>query len=134
MIRPPCLACHDADEAQFRGCEFAQKASGRACEHEARACRRPPPHPEVTRAGAMTRPLRRHNSSVRTSVEAQDRFLDLLAAAGREVAVDANASEAGFLQYSKRPDVVRSRSSVQWTFGSLGKKNLQCRARDAFPP
>ncbi len=58
------------------------------------------------------------------SVEAQDRFLDLLTASGCEVAVDANASEPSFLQYSKRTDVVRGRSGVQWTFGSLGKKNL----------
>ena len=63
-------------------------------------------------------------SSVPTSVEAQDRFLDLLTATGCEVAVDANASEPSFLQYSKRADVVRGRSGVQWTFGSLGKKNL----------
>ena len=63
------------------------------------------------------------NGSVPASVEAQDRFLDLLTAAGCEV-VDANASEPSFLQYSKRTDVVRGRSGVQWTFGSLGKKNL----------
>jgi hypothetical protein len=60
----------------------------------------------------------------RRSVEAQDRFLDLLTASGCEVAVDANASEPSFLQYSKRTDVIRGRSGVQWTFGSLGKKNL----------
>jgi hypothetical protein len=64
------------------------------------------------------------DSSVPTSVEAQDCFLDLLTATGCEVAVDANASEPSFLQYSKRTDVVRGRSGVQWTFGSLGKKNL----------
>lgn len=64
------------------------------------------------------------HSSVPTSVEAQDGFLDLLTATGCEVAVDANASEPSFLQYSKRTDVVRGRSGVQWTFGSLGKKNL----------
>jgi hypothetical protein len=64
------------------------------------------------------------HSSVPTSVEAQDRFLDLLTATGCEVAVDANASEPSFLQYSKGSDVVRGRSGVQWTFGSLGKKNL----------
>ena len=62
--------------------------------------------------------------SVPTSVEAQDRFLDLLTATGCEVAVDANALEPSFLQYAKRTDVVRGRSGVQWTFGSLGKKNL----------
>jgi hypothetical protein len=33
-----------------------------------------------------------------TSVEAQDRFLDLLAAAECEVAVDPDASKPGFLQ------------------------------------
>ena len=64
------------------------------------------------------------HSSVPTSVEAQDRFLDLLTATGCEVAVDANASEPSLLQYSTRTDVVRGRSGVQWTFGSLGKKNL----------
>ena len=64
------------------------------------------------------------HSSVPTSVEAQDRFLDLFTATGCEVAVDANASEPSFLQYAKRTDVVRGRSGVQWTFGSLGKKNL----------
>ena len=61
------------------------------------------------------------NGSVPASVEAQDRFLDLLTAAGCEV-VDANASEPSFLQYSKRTDVVRGCSGVQWAFGSLGKK------------
>src|SRR5688572_31122358 len=80
------------------------------------------------------RPTTTHNSSVPTSVEAQDRFLDLLTATGCEVAVDANASEPGLLQYSKRTDVVRGRSGVQWTLRSLGQKNLQCCARDAFPP
>ena len=64
------------------------------------------------------------HSSVPTSVEAQDRFLDLLTTTGCEVAVDANASEPSFLQYAKRTDIVRGRSGVQWTFGSLGKKNL----------
>jgi hypothetical protein len=40
-----------------------------------------------------------------TLVEAQDRFLDLLTATGCEVAVDADAPEPSFLQYSKRtPD------------------------------
>ena len=63
-------------------------------------------------------------NSVPTSVEAQDRFLDLLTATGCEAAVDADASEPSFLQYSKRTDVVRGRSGVQWTFGSLGKKDL----------
>src|SRR5918999_4499740 len=63
------------------------------------------------------------HSSVLASVEAHDRFLDLLTATGCEVAVDANASEPSFLQYSKRTEVVRGRSGVQWTFGSLGKKN-----------
>jgi len=71
---------------------------------------------------------------VPNSVQAQHRFLDLLTATGCEVAVDANASEPSFLQYSKLTDVVRGRSRVQWTFGSLGKKNLKCCARDAFPP
>jgi hypothetical protein len=64
------------------------------------------------------------NWAVPTSVEAQDRFLDLLTATVCEVAVDANASEPSFLQYAKRTDVVRGRSGVQWTFRSLGKKNL----------
>jgi len=64
------------------------------------------------------------HSSVPTSIEAQDRFLDLLTATVCEVAVDANASEPSFLQYSKRTDVVRGRSGAQWTLGSLDKKNL----------
>ena len=68
------------------------------------------------------------------SVESQDRLLDLLTATGCEAAVDADASEPSFLQYSKRTDVVRGRSSVHRTFCSLGKKNLKCCARDAFPP
>jgi hypothetical protein len=59
-----------------------------------------------------------------TSVEAQDRFLDLLTATGCEVAVDANAPEPSLLPHSKRTQVVRSRSGVEWAFGSLGKKNL----------
>jgi hypothetical protein len=42
------------------------------------------------------------HGSVPTSIEAQDRFLDLLTATVCEVAVDANASEPGFLQYSTR--------------------------------
>ena len=58
------------------------------------------------------------------SVEAQDRFLDLLTASACEGAVDANASEPSFLQHAKRTDIVRGRSGEQWTFGSLGKKNL----------
>ena len=41
------------------------------------------------------------HSSVPTSVEAQDRFLDLLTATGCEAAVDANASEPSFLKHSK---------------------------------
>jgi hypothetical protein len=61
------------------------------------------------------------HSAVTTSIEAQDRSLDLLTAAGCEV-VDANASEPSFLQYSRRTDVVRGRSGVQWAFGSLSKK------------
>jgi hypothetical protein len=68
--------------------------------------------------------VRQYIQSVPTSVVAQDRFLDLLTAAACEVAVDANASETGFLQDSKRGDVVRGRSGVQWTFGSLGQKKL----------
>src|SRR5204863_668121 len=74
------------------------------------------------------------HSSVPTSVEAQDRFLDLLTATGCEAAVDANASEPSFLQHSKRTDVVRGRPGIHGTLGSLGKNNLQCCARDAFPP
>ena len=62
----------------------------------------------------------------RRSVEAQDRFLDLLTATGCEVTVDADASEPSFLQYSKRTHVVRGRSGVQWPFGGLGKMNLSC--------
>jgi hypothetical protein len=90
---------------------------------QARPCRRRAPHPEVTRAGDDPPPYDDTHSSVPTSVEAQDRFLDLLAATVCETAVDANASEPSFLQYAKRTDVVRGRSSVQWAFGGLGKKN-----------
>jgi hypothetical protein len=61
------------------------------------------------------------HSSVPTSVEAQDRFLDLLTATRCEVAVDANASKPRFLQDSKRDDVVRGRTGVQRTFGSLSR-------------
>src|SRR4051794_12455424 len=75
--------------------------------------------------GTVTRP---------TSVEAQDRFLDLLTATVCETAVDADASEPSFLQHSKRGDVVRGRAGVHRSVGSLGKDNLQCCARDAFPP
>jgi len=104
---------------------FTRKASGRPASIEARPCRRRAPHPEVTRAGAMTRrPTTTHTVPFLPQVEAQDRFLDLLTATECEVAVDANASEPSFLQYSKRTDVVRGRSGVEWTFGSLGKKNL----------
>jgi hypothetical protein len=75
--------------------------------------------------GAVTRrPTTTHTQFRSYSVEAQDRFLDLLTATRCEVAVDPNASEPSFLQYSKRTDVVRGRSGVQWTFGSLGKKSL----------
>ncbi len=105
--------------------EFARKASGRLPSMELARAGGVHRHPEVTRAGAMTRrPTTTHTVPVPTSVEAQDRFLDLLTATGCEVAVDANASKPSFLQYSKRTDVVRGRSGVQWTFGSLGKKNL----------
>src|SRR3954451_8976803 len=68
------------------------------------------------------------------SVEAQDRLLDLLTATEREAAVDANAPEPSFLEHAKRTEVVGGGSRVHWTLRSLGKKNLQCRARDASPP
>jgi hypothetical protein len=83
-----------------------------------------PAYPRLARERQDRPPFDDTHSSVPTSVEAQDRFLDLLTATGCEVAVDANASEPSFLQYSKRTDVVRGRSGVQWAFGSLGKKNL----------
>jgi hypothetical protein len=63
-------------------------------------------------------------SSVPTSVEAQDRFLDLLTATACEAAVDANASEPSLLQHSKRSDVVRGRAGVHRSFGSLCENNL----------
>ena len=63
-------------------------------------------------------------NSVPPSVEAQDRFLDLLTVAGCEAAVDANASEPSLLQHSKRSDVVRGRAGVHRSFGSLCKNNL----------
>jgi hypothetical protein len=91
--------------------------------------------PKVTWAGAMTRrPTTTHTVPFLPQSRRRIVSLDLLTATGCEVAVDANASEPSFLQYSKRTDVVRGRSGVQWTFGSLGKKNLSCCARDAFPP
>ena len=64
------------------------------------------------------------HSSVPTSVEAQDCFLDLLTATVCEAAVDTNAPEPSFLQDSKRADVVRGRSGIHGTLGSLGKNNL----------
>ena len=57
-------------------------------------------HPEVTRRADDTPPYDDTHGSVPTSVEAQDRFRDLFTATGCEVAVDANASEPSFLQYS----------------------------------
>ena len=72
----------------------------------------------------LTPPYDGTHSSVPASVEAHDRFLDLLTATACEAAVDANASEPSFLQDSKRTDVVRGRPGVQWTLGGLGKKNL----------
>src|SRR6186997_129499 len=88
----------------------------------------------ISTAGTRARSGLRAERPDPASVETQDRFLDLLTATGCEAAVDANALEPSFLQYSKRTDVVRGRSGVHGTFGSLCKKNLQCCARDAFPP
>lgn len=67
---------------------------------------------------------RRHTPVPALPQSRQDRFLDLLTATACEVTVDANASEPSFLQDSKRTEVVRGRSGVQWTLGSLCKKNL----------
>ena len=55
------------------------------------------------------------------SVEAHDRFLDLLTPTVCVAAVDPNASEPGFLQYAKRTDIVRG-SSASRDDGSLGQE------------
>src|SRR3954454_5190029 len=91
-----------------------------------------PPRPREPLQAGRRRPL--GTVTRPTSVEAQDRFLDLLTATVCEAAVDANASEPSLLQHSKRSDVVRGRAGVHRSFGSLCKNDLQCCARDAFPP
>ena len=88
---------------------------------------------EVTRRREDTPPYDTTHSSVPTSVEAQDRFLDLPTATWCEVAVDANALEPSFLQYAKRTDVVRGRSGVQRGRSAVSARRIALRSRCLSP-
>ena len=55
--------------------------------------------------------------ALRRSVEAQDRLLDLLASAGGEAAVDADAPKPGLLEDAKRACVVGRRARVDGPLG-----------------